>query len=228
VPSRACDICWRQAACRGHRLSQRRYNLGSTAPRIIADALSKLAVAKGMVFILLEETIDSRPSVWSFAADLVMELRQSTEHGAYKQARTINVTKNRFGKAEPGPHRASITQGQRYTIWPEPSAYLFAPLLRVRSRRTETRWGIDPLDTPSNGWPRLRDQTVAVMGTDPIAVSKLAYSMAKPNHGERALSVDISDTRSLATTNIHPTDSSTASKGSACTRVSRPAASTRR
>jgi KaiC/GvpD/RAD55 family RecA-like ATPase len=84
------------------------YDLGSRAPRILADALCKLAVARGMVFILLEETIDGRPSNWSFAADVVMELWQPTEQGPGMRARTINITKNRFGRAEPGPHRADI------------------------------------------------------------------------------------------------------------------------
>ena len=171
------------------------YNLGSAVPRIVADAVCKLAVAKGMVFILLEETFDGRPSNWSFAADVVMELRQPTDQGPDLRARTINITKNRFGRVEPGPHRASIARGTRYTIWPDPSAYLsgVSPLgLRAQGGRVVRDWGEPNLDK-ADKWPRLFDQTVAVIGTDPTEVRKLAYSLAKPGKEETEVCIEFAD-----------------------------------
>jgi KaiC/GvpD/RAD55 family RecA-like ATPase len=56
------------------------YNLGATkAPRELADALCKMAAQRGMVLILLEEIVESRPSAWSFATDIVLQLSAGEE-----------------------------------------------------------------------------------------------------------------------------------------------------
>lgn len=168
------------------------YDLGSRAPRVLADAISKLAVARGMVFILLEETVDGRPSHWSFAADVVMELGHPSEQG---RAKTISITKNRFGRAEPGPHQASIVQGGRYTIRPEPSAHLsgFWRPLQIHKGPTARNWGESHLDDRSHRWPHLHNQTIAVIGTNPTDVEALAFTLGEVGGSDTQLIVRLGD-----------------------------------
>ncbi len=148
-------------------------------------ALSRLAAARGIVLVVLEETRHGNASPWSAGADLVIELG----------TRTLDVTKNRFGRAAPGPHAAGILRGSRYTIWPDPSAYLSGDqvVLPRQGGRSERVWGQAQLDDPTQRWPRLQNQTVAVIGTDATTVRRLAHGIAKPDGHETELAVHLDD-----------------------------------
>lgn len=163
------------------------YNLGSAAPRILADAICKIAVERGLILILLEETIDGKPSAWSFAVDVVMELRQRTGGAAGDLERSVTVLKNRFGPVEPGPHRVSILKGRRFTIRPEPSVYTSSttepPFVEtIRQKPMERSWGITHFAeaAQANHWPLLTNQTVAVCGPHATFARKRAESIGGP------------------------------------------------
>jgi len=99
------------------------YNLGATkAPRELADALCKMAARKGMVLILLEEIVESRPSPWSFATDVVLQLSPSEDVAASGPSdsfeRRLTVAKNRLGPSEAGVHRYSILPNWGVNVLP--------------------------------------------------------------------------------------------------------------
>lgn len=104
------------------------YNLGAKAPRELADAVCKMAAQRGMVLILLEETVETRPSPWSFACDTVLELDVGptpVPHDAGEVlCRRIRVPKNRLGASEPGPHVFEIVGGAGVKVYPSVLTYL--------------------------------------------------------------------------------------------------------
>jgi KaiC/GvpD/RAD55 family RecA-like ATPase len=167
------------------------YNLGGSAPRQLADALCKLAVERGLVLLLLEEVADFRPSVWSFAVDVVLELKGSeTNQGLGMPesfGRWLTVGKNRFGPSDGGPHEFSMAPESGLRVYPRPSAYLkawaksilwkgwTAPAPKAQS------WSIGG-KTDSPEWPRFRECVTAVHGPYAQVVFRIATRL-----GSRAL-----------------------------------------
>jgi KaiC/GvpD/RAD55 family RecA-like ATPase len=101
------------------------YNLGLQAPREVADSLCKLAARRGIILILLEETVDHRPSAWSFACDVVAELSMATPAAQRETIeRSVTITKNRLGPCEPGPHSMEVFAGWGIQIYPAHRTYL--------------------------------------------------------------------------------------------------------
>src|SRR5262249_47418264 len=104
------------------------YNLGASAPRALADDLCKMAAQRGMILILLEETTEKRPSVWSFATDVALHLGPAEEmpapgaSGSFE--RQLIVTKNRLGPSESSVHRFAIMPKFGIRVFPHPRAYL--------------------------------------------------------------------------------------------------------
>jgi KaiC/GvpD/RAD55 family RecA-like ATPase len=143
------------------------YGLGAQkASRILADEVCKLAAQRGLVAVLLEETGEVRPSVWSFAVDTVFELGPA-ERGTPFDPQLL-VPKNRLGPADPGPHRFRVVPHGGVVVEPREVAYTrpwslnrvvgnFGPL------RVEQAWGYKDLD--ELGWlPPFQRSTIAVVG----------------------------------------------------------------
>jgi KaiC/GvpD/RAD55 family RecA-like ATPase len=162
------------------------YNLGATkAPRELADALCKMAARRGMVLILLEEIVESRPSAWSFATDVVLQLSASEDVAALRLSdsyeRRIAVAKNRLGAAEPGVHRYLILPRWGISVLPAPRAYLskWAPRVVLpdwkNDRQKEQGWSITLPPT----WPQFQACVTAVHGFDPVAVRQIANKLGK-------------------------------------------------
>ncbi|MFO0607651.1 MAG: ATPase domain-containing protein [Polyangiales bacterium] len=98
------------------------YRLGGDTPRVFVDGLCRLAAAKGLVLVLLEEAHDASPTPWTFAADVVLQL-DLLRDGPGNGAREMVVLKHRYGPADVGPHHVAIgAQGLR--VLPRPEAYL--------------------------------------------------------------------------------------------------------
>ena len=152
------------------------YGLGASAPRLLADGISKLAAASGLVVILIEESSDVRPSVWSFAVDTVLELGLAEENGRFQ--RRLRVPKNRLGPSFPGPHQLVIAEKRGVEISPAAEAYR-GPLVMRRlgilaaSASLTQSWTINGLDELK--WmPSFRTSVTAVTGRNATAVRKLA------------------------------------------------------
>src|SRR5262249_14976872 len=111
------------------------YGLGASAPRRLADDLCKMAALRGLILILLEESIALAPSVWCFACDMVFELGASEDDHAPSMPslflHRIIVSKNRLGPSDPGPHRFNLLPGQGVRILPRPTSYLLPWAKRV-------------------------------------------------------------------------------------------------
>jgi len=159
------------------------YGLGSSASRPLADALSKLAAEQGLVLILLEETVDSRPSTWSFTADVVLELASGEEDRTPGSPapfeRRVTVIKNRFGPSDAGPHRFELLPSGLH-VFPRPTAYL-APwarhLLAFDAEQTaeEQSWNVgEEIEAPA-----FRDCVTAVHGPDASAVFQVAMMLGR-------------------------------------------------
>lgn len=158
------------------------YGLGGSAPRPLADALSKLAAEQGLILVLLEEAVDSRPSTWSFTSDVVLELASGEEDGAPALSapfeRRVTVTKNRFGPSDAGPHRFEfLPSGLR--LFPRPTAYL-APwaerLLGLDAPREEMEpqsWAVAEEVRPPD-WPDIRECVIAVHGPEAHIVHQVS------------------------------------------------------
>jgi len=159
------------------------YGLGSSAPRPLADALSKLAAERGLVLILLEEIVDSRPSTWSFTADVVLELASGEEDRTPGSPapfeRRVTVIKNRFGPSDAGPHRFELLRSGLH-VFPRPTAYLAPwarPLLEFDAEETaeEQSWNVgEELDAPA-----FRDCVTAVHGPEASAVFQVAMMLGR-------------------------------------------------
>jgi len=145
------------------------YNLGGSVPRALADELCKMAAGAGRVFVLLEETVDSRSSPWCFAVDLVIELtlKESPDHeGALLPWMTIK--KNRFGPAEPGPHQLVVRS--KVGVFVRPSAWSYLRRWSATSlvpgwnaKATTDRWGEFAERTQL---PPFEEATTLVIGSD--------------------------------------------------------------
>ena len=150
------------------------YGMGGSAPRPMADALSKLAAEKGLILVLLEEAFDTRPSTWSFTSDVVLELASGEEDRAPGSPtpfeRRVTVTKNRFGPSDAGPHLFEfLHSGLR--LFPRPTAYLTSwaeSLLAVGESQQEAEpqsWtATDKVGPPD--WPDIRECVIAVHGPE--------------------------------------------------------------
>lgn len=148
------------------------YHLGSEAPRRLADDLCKLAVERGIVLVLLEETADDRPSVWSFATDVVIELtapRDEESDPAAPAERQISVRKNRFGPTVQGRHHFDIRGGVGAQISPQTWIYQsqrFQDIFFTRSKsiRPQTHAWLQGFNIPGR-WPEFRDCATVVHGS---------------------------------------------------------------
>ncbi|WP_163990368.1 RAD55 family ATPase [Pyxidicoccus caerfyrddinensis] len=158
------------------------YGLGGSAPRPLADALPKLAAELGLILVLLEETIDSRPSTWSFTSDVVLELASGEEDRSPALSapfeRRMTVTKNRFGPSDAGPHRFEFF-GSGLRLFPRPTAYLAswaAPLLQMDALQEELvpqSWAVAGDDGQQN-WPHIRECVIAVHGPEAHIVHQVS------------------------------------------------------
>lgn len=157
------------------------YHLGASAPRPLADELCKMAVQQGIVLILLEEAVDRRPSAWSFATDVVLELGPADDMPAPGSSdpfeRRLSVTKNRFGPSEPGVHRFGIMPGFGIRVLPHPRAYLshWAANVVLAGWTNEPRQpqGWTAIDVPTS-WPFFNACVVAVHGSVAADVRRVA------------------------------------------------------
>jgi KaiC/GvpD/RAD55 family RecA-like ATPase len=164
------------------------YDLGSSASRLLADSLCKMAVERGLVLILLEEMVEARPSAWSFAVDVVLELagleEDRTQHTSAPFGRRLTIVKNRFGPSDAGPHRFTILSQQGLRVLPRPSAYLepwahdllWGGWTKKSSSLDEQPWSI-PIDGLGRGFklPPFRDCATVVYSVDPL----LAFNLAR-------------------------------------------------
>jgi KaiC/GvpD/RAD55 family RecA-like ATPase len=104
------------------------YHLGAQAPRVLSDELCKMAVQQGIVLLMLEEIAESRPSAWSFAADVVIELGHGEGEAlggpSTRRERQLSVLKNRFGPSEAGRHPFVVGPRAGVQVLPQPWAYL--------------------------------------------------------------------------------------------------------
>ena len=162
------------------------YNLGATkAPRELADALCKMAARRGMVLILLEEIVESRPSAWSFATDIVLQLSASEEVAALRLSdsyeRRLGVAKNRLGPSEAGVHRYLILPKWGVSVLPAPRAYLskWAPRVVLPDWKNDTQkaqgWSIELPPT----WPRFHTCVTAVYGSETVEVRQIAEKLGR-------------------------------------------------
>lgn len=153
------------------------YGLGSKAPRLLADGICKLAAARGLVVVLLEEMVDVRSSAWSFAVDVVLELR--TEQGLPEHR--LWVTKNRLGPVDVGPHRFTFISHAGIRIYPRPSAYRRSWARDKLMNGCEPRvfsqsWGMKDLDQQL---PPFRECVTAVVGLHIMLVGQLAFFLGQ-------------------------------------------------
>jgi KaiC/GvpD/RAD55 family RecA-like ATPase len=175
------------------------YGLGASVPRILADQLCKVAVERGMILILLEETVDAKPSPWSFASDIVVGLEVQAEDQAPDMPapfeRRLMVTKNRFAPSDAGPHRFTVDPERGVVLFPRPSAYMapwaqgivlpdaFEPLAPSQG------WGA-LINTPES-WPQFRDSVTTVYGSDPAYVFRVASSLGTTASGTECPGTDV-------------------------------------
>jgi len=170
------------------------YNLGGSAPRPLADALCKLAAERGLVLLLLEEAADFRPSVWSFAVDIVLELKLSEEDPAAGMpvtlARWLTVIKNRFGPSDAGPHRFNITPNRGVYVIPRPAVYVasWAPAILWKGWTSPEPaahgWAVgEQVTTPP--WPSFRKCVTAVYGPYAHVVWRIANQLGRQLPGAK-------------------------------------------
>jgi KaiC/GvpD/RAD55 family RecA-like ATPase len=159
------------------------YKLGASAPRELADAMCKMAASSGLVLILLEEIIESKPTAWSFAVDVVIQLgtndREPSAEAPGSFGRHLAVTKNRFGPSQPGMHLFAISSGHGARVFPQPAAYLSQWAPEVVLRQWENRLTPPPswsIGLPSD-WPSFESGISAIYGTQSRIVYRLAASL---------------------------------------------------
>lgn len=159
------------------------YRLGASAPRELADAICKMAASRGLVLILLEEITDSKPTAWSFAVDVVIQLgtndRELSTEAPGSLGRHLAVTKNRFGPSQPGMHLFAISAGHGARVFPQPTAYLSQWASDVVLRQWENRLTPPPswsIALPSD-WPPFEKCISAIYGTQSRVVYRLAASL---------------------------------------------------
>lgn len=155
------------------------YGLGASAPRLLADGITKLAADAGLVIILLEETVDERPSVWNFAVDTVFELGWAEVSGRLQ--RKLWIPKNRLGPMVPGPHPLLISEGEGLRIHPHIEAYrrgrilqqFREPLIPAEMKQPWALRGLDDIE-----WlPPFRSCVTAMVGVDANSVRRFALAI---------------------------------------------------
>lgn len=166
------------------------YNLGASAPRVLADALCKLAVLRGMVLILLEEIGENKPSVWSFAADTVFELRLEREDlPGTPLTRSLAVTKHRFNACQAGPHRVMIVARHGVDVLPELATYLAPwarPIVFPRPNlpsSTAISWSPPAPKALQPDWPSFSECVTAVHGSESKDVFRLVFELGVKTSG---------------------------------------------
>ncbi len=161
------------------------YGLGTKAPRVLADEVCKLAAARGLVLVLLEEKVEEVPSVWSFAVDTVFELAPAglEPHGAL--VRRFTVSKNRLGPSDPGPHDLVIAPEWGATVWPRARAYrTYWAYEQIWNKIPDASFSQDwfPEEFKELEWlPPFRRCITLVGGTerDRLAVARIAYRIGQ-------------------------------------------------
>jgi KaiC/GvpD/RAD55 family RecA-like ATPase len=157
------------------------YRLGASAPRELADALCKMAASKGMILILLEEILESTPSAWSFATDVVLQLGPSEGPAAGASEsfeRRLTVAKNRFGPSEQGAQRFAILPAFGVRVLPHSRAYLSKWASRVvladwrNNLPREQGWPMN-MKLPQ-GWPSFQMCVTAIHGVEGTDVRREA------------------------------------------------------
>lgn len=173
------------------------YGIGGKVERVAADALARLAAARGLCLILIEEVQQLRPSPWCFAVDTVIELRLERLAGSAREERTLTVTKNRFGPSDAGPHELALGGGMLMVL-PEPDAWDRAWAggwwsLPVTRAEVERGWGnkrLDELVTKKMLSPFEASVTL-VRASDPLSAMRLAGSLG-PSGQEQGAVVNFS------------------------------------
>lgn len=174
------------------------YGIGGKVERVAADALARLAAARGLCLILIEEVQQLRPSPWCFAVDTVIELRLERLAGSAREERTLTVTKNRFGPSDAGPHELAFGGGMLMVL-PEPDAWDRAwaggwwslPVKRAEGTRS---WGNDRLDdlVAKKMLSPFEASVTLVRASDPVNATRRARILGTINPGGGATVVDIS------------------------------------
>jgi KaiC/GvpD/RAD55 family RecA-like ATPase len=116
------------------------YDLGSKAPRALADGLVKFAAQEGFVLVLVEETNAAALTHWSFAVDISLLLMN--EPGLPPGTREMSVDKSRYSAASAGPHLYTMDRNGP-AIAPHPSAHARAwedAVERPRSQGVLLQW----------------------------------------------------------------------------------------
>lgn len=168
------------------------YGLGSKARRETVDGLCKLAGEQGWTLLLVEETVDERPSPWAFAVDSVLLLRLAERPSPQQACRELLVTKHRFGGAEPGPHRVQIDR-DRIRVIPPLDAYrnaerdLLLPLPATNRRlfpADATR-----AETYDDAVPDGKSAQVRVEAPDAIVRARLLQSILETSELEQQVTI---------------------------------------
>ncbi|MEZ4409659.1 MAG: ATPase domain-containing protein [Polyangiales bacterium] len=124
------------------------YGVGSHFDRFDADAVCKLAAARGIFVVLLEETSQPGPSPWSFAADTVLELATRTPtRPDFRHDRALWVTKHRFAMSDSGPHPLRYESG---AVALDPRIEAWSRMLPTDEARR--RWFGVPPDVKGPQW----------------------------------------------------------------------------
>jgi len=156
------------------------YGFGKSVAREIADGVCKIAVERGLCLVLLEETKDARPSPWSFAVDVVLELTREADEFAL-QDRHVSVSKSRFSATDLGPH-ALVFEDQRVFVMPRPRAYLWAsgnmlfPHLFTARQDIRRNWNVPELN---KGNPPFSPSITAIIGTDSQRVRQASLTLGR-------------------------------------------------
>lgn len=161
------------------------------APRIFADSLVKLAVERGLVLILLEESRIPDTTEWAYAMDVVLELEHvdRSSSAAAQMERRLWVMKNRFGPSTPGPHRFSILEGHGVQVYPSEVTYATPWGRRVGSdwnvADRGARWGIPMVEDAARGrgWAPPTSAVLFVRGGDSDLVRMAAALLLPQDEG---------------------------------------------
>jgi KaiC/GvpD/RAD55 family RecA-like ATPase len=159
------------------------YGIGGKVERVAADALARLAAARGLCLILVEEVQQLRPSPWCFAVDAVIELRLERFAGSLREERTLTVTKNRFGPSDAGPHELALG-GRQLMVLPEPDAWDRAwaggwwSLAVTRAEGTRS-WGNNRLDelVEKKMLSPFEASVTLVRASDPVSAAQKGHSL---------------------------------------------------
>ncbi len=174
------------------------YGLGGKIERKAADALVRLAAARGLCLVLVEEVQQLRPSPWCFVVDTVIELRLERLAGSSREERTLTVTKNRLGPSDAGPHELALGGG-KLMVLPEPEAWDRAWAggwwkLPVTAATGERGWNAEALDAcvQAQKLARFKGSTTLVRGSDPVSARRWAMRLGGEPTGDDSASVFIS------------------------------------